>query len=188
MSPPLDHLAALLDYPEPDVLAQAERARGALAEWPAAAAELEAFAAHVAGCDPREVEELYTRTFDIMATCCLDVGYQLFGETYKRGLFLVKMRDACRRHGVDARTELPDHLPVVLRLLARLAPEDEPEELVREVLLPAVGKMLLPFHDAPNPYAGLLRAVDAVLRAVWPPATRVVPLLPVVYEGGDSRA
>jgi nitrate reductase delta subunit len=184
-----ERLAPLFEYPEPDLVGLAEEIRASLAPVHASAAgEVERFAAHVAGCDPREVEELYTRTFDVLAACCLDVGYQLFGETYKRGLFLVRMQEALRRYGVAPGAELPDHLPVVLRLLARLEEKDDPESLAREVLLPAVAKMLLSFGDGANPYAGLLRALSSLLRAAYAPDARVAFSLPVLCDGGAPHA
>jgi nitrate reductase delta subunit len=188
---PYDLVARLLEYPDGVTPQVALRAEGDLARRsPEAAAELEAFRTGVAGLDPREVEELYTRTFDILAPCCLDVGYQLFGETYKRGSFLVKMRGAARRYGVEPGSELPDHLPVVLRILARVDAGDDPSELAVEVLLPAVEKMLRSLAAGENPYAAVLRAVRALLCADFgvAPARIVERSLPVLEEpalGGD---
>ena len=87
------------------------------------------FAEYVAGRDLRELEELYTSTFDIQGNVCLDVGYQLFGETYKRGQFIVKLRVALREAGVSEAGELPDHLPSVLRFLAKREEEEEKENM-----------------------------------------------------------
>jgi nitrate reductase delta subunit len=187
---PYDLLAELLEYPGPDVFARAVSARAALAaRSPEAAAAIEAFASDIAPLDPAEVEELFTRTFDILAPCCLDVGYQLFGETYKRGLFLVKLRQETRSHGIETGPELPDHLPVVLRLLARLEPTDDPRGLAVEAILPALGKMRATFGDGTNPYAALLAAVDAVLRADFSiaeePRVRSPSVhLPILSDGG----
>ncbi|MBI3071389.1 MAG: molecular chaperone TorD family protein [Deltaproteobacteria bacterium] len=98
---------------------------GVLALNPDAECGFPEFAEFVAGRDLRELEELYTSTFDIQGNVCLDVGYQLFGETYKRGQFIVKLRVALREAGVSEAGELPDHLPSVLRFLARRDEEEE---------------------------------------------------------------
>lgn len=187
---PYELLAALLEYPGPDLLAAAASARTALAaRSPEAAAALESFACGIAPLDPGEVEELYTRTFDLLAPCCLDVGYQLFGETYQRGSFLVKLREATRRHGIETGSELPDHLPVMLRLLARLDRAGDPRGLAEEAILPALGRMRAALGDGANPYAALLAAIDTSLRADFSiaeePRGRVLPMrLPVVQDGG----
>ena len=39
-----------------------------------------------------DLQELYTRTFDLNPVCALEVGYHLFGENYKRGEFLANLR------------------------------------------------------------------------------------------------
>jgi nitrate reductase molybdenum cofactor assembly chaperone NarJ/NarW len=146
-----DALAELLDYPQPDLADAAERAG------------LSDFAAWAAGVDARELEEVYTRTFDLSAPCCLELGWHLFGETYKRGEFLVRMTVAARAHGVVPGTELADHLAVVLRLLGRLGPDEDARGLVEEAVLPAIEKMIAAVAD--NPYRGLLAAVETRLRA-----------------------
>jgi nitrate reductase delta subunit len=151
-----DLYAELLDYPQPDLARTAERAGlRELAEW-------------AAGLDSREVEEVYTRTFDLHAPCCLEVGWHLFGETYRRGGFLVKLTVACREHGVAPGTELADHLSVLLRLVSRLGDDEDPRGLVEEAILPAIDKMIAALDGAgagaANPYRALLAAVDARLR------------------------
>jgi nitrate reductase delta subunit len=148
-----DLLAELLEYPGVGVLAVAERCRTLFAtRCPEASAEVESFEAYVAGVEEHELEELYARTFDFNPPAALDLGYQLFGESYKRGIFLVKMQREVNEHGVDRRSELPDHLPVVLRLIARLREEEDPRSLVDEVVLPTTLKVLSTFADKSNPY------------------------------------
>ncbi len=145
--------AELLDYPQPDLARTAERAG------------LDDFAAWAAGVDPRELEEVYTRTFDLSAPCCLELGWHLFGETYKRGEFLVRMTVAGRAHGVSPGTELPDHLSVVLRLLARLGEDEDPRGLVEEAILPALEKMIASVTGTgENPYRALLASLETRLR------------------------
>ena len=39
-----------------------------------------------------ELQEYYINTFDVNATCYLDIGYVLFGEESKRGQFLLNMK------------------------------------------------------------------------------------------------
>jgi nitrate reductase molybdenum cofactor assembly chaperone len=156
-----DDLAALLSYPTEDVVAIERRATAMAEALPAVEAELTGFAAHAASSDPRDLEELYTRTFDLQAVCSLDVGYHLFGETYKRGPFLVKMQAALRSHGIDPGCELPDHLPSLLRLVARLDESEDPRGLAEEALLPAIDAMLEALGE--SPYAALLRAAARLL-------------------------
>ncbi|MHB8872915.1 MAG: nitrate reductase molybdenum cofactor assembly chaperone [Myxococcaceae bacterium] len=158
-------LAELLEYPGPGLTTLAERCRAAVApSCEAAASSIEAFGLFAASADERELEELYARSFDFSPAHSLDLGYQLFGESYKRGIFLVKVQASVRAHRVDSGTELADHLPVVLRLLEKLE-RGEAYSLADEAVLPALAKILGAFQDPTNPYRMLLEAAKALLCA-----------------------
>jgi len=144
-----ERLAALFEYPEPDYPLVVRALRDFLdARYPAAANELEAFARALPGGGKAfseeqldEVQEIFTRSFDVQSITTLGVGYVMFGDDYKRGEVLVNLNREHREAGVDCGTELPDHLPNVLRLVARW---DDPEiraEFVEEILHPALLRM-----------------------------------------------
>jgi nitrate reductase delta subunit len=165
--PACDRLADILAYPRASIAADAAAAASAVREWSEeAASHLEDLQARAARMSQSDWEELYTRTFDLHAPCCLEVGWQIFGDTYKRGSFLVRLRLAAREHGVSEDGELPDHLATVLRLLARLPEAEDPRGLVEEAVLPAVEKMRASLgEDGSNPYRAVLDAVAASLAA-----------------------
>lgn len=109
---------------------------------PAAADELREFTAFASQATLIELEELYTRSFDVQAVTTLDLGYVLFGDDYKRGELLVNLS---REHGeadVDCGTELPDHLPNVLRLLDAMQKTEIRAELVKKIVGPALRKII----------------------------------------------
>ncbi len=170
----LEVLAKLLEYPTAHSTALETRLS------PGAQTALAPFLEWASSVKPWQAEELYARTFDIQATACLETGWHLFGETYKRGMFLVRMTEATRAFGVACGTELPDHLGVVLRLLARLPADAEPRELVSEVLLPALARMRAAFgKDARNPYLAVLDATATQLHTDFPNVTFEPAHLPV---------
>jgi nitrate reductase assembly molybdenum cofactor insertion protein NarJ len=137
-----ERLADLFDYPDVDYPARSERARAALrGSYPEAAARLEAFAAALPQTTA-ELQEIFTRTFDVQAVTTLSVGYLLFGDDYKRGELLSHLRREQNAASVDTGVELPDHLPNVLRLIARWTDRELAAELVDEVVRPAVRRML----------------------------------------------
>lgn len=156
-------LGALLAYPDAGLAGRAEAALAA--ELPPGAREaLAAFADHAKAADPRDLEELYTRTFDMNPACSLEVGWHLHGEQYERGAFLVRMRELLRRLELPEDHELPDHLSHALRVLGRLEGE-EGRRFAAESLVPAVAKMREGLTGQDNPYRRLLEAVDAVVQA-----------------------
>jgi len=128
-----DLLARLLDYPEEGGYAvDVAHCIDALEDgYPEAAAMLCPLQEHVAGMSDEEVQELYTRTFDINAVCTLEVGWHIYGEDYARGAFLVKMRQELRDRELPESGELPDHLTHVLILLGRLEGEQADELAAR---------------------------------------------------------
>lgn len=130
----------LLRYPHDGQLAAAETAVAKFAGQPGVAELLRAYAAFLERHTRRELEEKYTRTFEINPAVALEVGYHLFGLAYQRGAFLVRAKQAAEELGVNTGSELADHLPVMLEIAAAL---DEPTglSLVQEAIFPAVRHM-----------------------------------------------
>lgn len=93
-----------------------------------------------------EVEELFNKTFHIQAICYLDLGYVLFAEDYKRGEFLVKMKNEQRLVNNDCGEELADNLPNVLSLLPLMEDKDLVDELSVKIIIPSLEKMLDEFE------------------------------------------
>ena len=88
-----------------------------------------------------ELEEHYIKTFDVQATCHLDIGYIIFGDDSKRGRFLYHMKEEQEKIGNDCGSDLADFLPNVLTLLSKTENKDFREELSVSILLPALLKM-----------------------------------------------
>jgi len=157
--------AGLLEYPTADLGRQARECLDWLSSAGSpAAAPLQSFCGYVQETSQARMEELYTRTFDLQAVCSPYVGYQLFGDSYKRGFFMARLNEGYRERGFSAGTELPDHVVVVLRFLA-LATEDEfSRALLDEGLVPALAKMLQPLGSpSDNPYSEVLGALSLAL-------------------------
>ena len=164
--PDLYHaFAALLTYPDEDYpqhvqaglrLATGE-SRQLLAQFTQAVQSLETW----------QLQELFTRTFDMNPLCSLELGWHLFGENYERGLLLVRMREELRRLGIQESRELPDHLTHVLELLARMdhAPA---ADFTAACVLPALKKMRAALRGKDNPFESVLVAVQLFLHSQCP--------------------
>jgi nitrate reductase assembly molybdenum cofactor insertion protein NarJ len=143
-------LAALFEYPEPDYPARVQRVRAFLEDrYPDAATALSFFAGALPGEGEafsgealEEVQEIFTRSFDVQSITTLSVGYLVFGDDYKRGELLVNLSREHDEAKVDCGSELPDHLPNVLRLLARWQDRETMVEFVEEILCPALELMV----------------------------------------------
>ncbi len=179
-----EQFAKLFEYPGEDYHANAEKCLTALlGERSEAATSLEEFCAPIRTLNTDDLRELFTRTFDLNPMCTLEVGWQLYGEDYKRCEFLVKMREQLREYDLRESGELPDHLTHALALLAHLEP-DEAAEFAGSYLLPALDKMRTSWREDRNAFAALLESVFSRLRGEYPydPARMPVrkPELPIL--------
>ncbi|NOX90090.1 MAG: hypothetical protein GXO77_13810 [Calditrichaeota bacterium] len=100
-----------------------------------------------------EIEELFTYTFDMNPSTCLEIGWHLYGEDYQRGEFLVNMRRSLRDYRIKESVELPDHLSHCLFLLSELEKE-EASEFVNSYLIKPLRKISREL-DEKNPYKNL---------------------------------
>lgn len=116
------HMAAsvLLDYPRPERFAQYATVRDETAGLPGDVRErFAAFCALAEHWGEQELARHYVDTFDMKRKCSMYLSYFLTGDTRKRGMALVRFKEAYRADGfaID-RDELPDFLPVVLEFSA----------------------------------------------------------------------
>jgi nitrate reductase assembly molybdenum cofactor insertion protein NarJ len=112
------------------------------------------------------VEELYTSTFELQSNCCLYAGHYIFGEDFRRSLLMVKLKEYFREIGFSAGKELPDHLCILLRFLARAGDSREAHDVLIECLVPAAGAILNQLPKS-NPYHPVLESLLLVLKARW---------------------
>ncbi|MEE9271055.1 MAG: nitrate reductase molybdenum cofactor assembly chaperone [Candidatus Krumholzibacteria bacterium] len=136
-------IADLFSYPDAGFAARVGGVQAFLEETcPDAAEELREFSEFAAQASLVELHELYTRSFDVQAITTLDLGYVMFGDDYKRGQVLVNLSKEQREAGVDCGSELPDHLPNVLRLLDAMQDHALREELVQKIVAPALRRII----------------------------------------------
>ena len=165
----LEALAALFTYPRTDYTSAVENA---VACSGSAAPVLLGFAGKIRRMPLSGLQELYTTTFDLSPICALDLGWHLFGEDYKRGLFLARMRRELLLHGIPETRELPDHLSHALLLLARMGPA-QGEEFASVIVGPAVERMLK-CMPSDNLFICLLQAAQELINLHFPAACEPV--------------
>ncbi len=159
-------LAEILEYPTDSIYECFDECISLLRGWDGEAAKLlKEFESTLARVSLPKVQEIYTCTFDLQPACYPYVGYHLFGEDYRRGLFMAGLKREYEARGFSVGRELPDHLAVMLRFLAGPCGDYENSELILECLIPALEKMLAGgFKEGDNPYRGILRALLLMLQ------------------------
>jgi nitrate reductase delta subunit len=109
-------VSLLVDYPSLTLLERRDLLGECAASLPAEAGRpLSRFLAFLDGHTVGDLQEQYVETFDHTRRCCLYLTYFAHGDTRRRGLALVQVKQAYRRAGFEVDgPELPDHLAVVL--------------------------------------------------------------------------
>jgi len=149
--------ARVLSYPDREYLQAVEECVAALESYPVAADEFARFASFVRGKRTAMLEEQFIATFDMNNKRPLEIGWHLYGQEYKRGQFLVKMRQLLRENKVEESSELPDHLSHCLRLLPAMDAEDV-QSFVQKYGLPGLRGILKGF-DSENAYRHVIQSL-----------------------------
>lgn len=158
-------LSEITDYPQPGLEVKVRNCAELLEiSHPKAAAEMRRFLEFVEKEPHSRLEEIYTSTFDINPICPPYIGHHLFGETHKRGEFMVKLKKDFGVYNFSPEGELPDHLSVLLGFLAVLEDEYSAQSLIRECMVPALEKMEASGKRDGSTYHSVIRAVFLVLQ------------------------
>ncbi len=157
----LQDLAYIFSYPQHEYRKRVERVMAACGDETDLARIWRPFAEYVQEQKFTGIEEAFTRTFDLRPSTCLEIGWHLYGEDYKRGQFLVKMRQTLAEYHIPESVELPDHLSHCLLLLAEL-PEAEADLFLQDYLKPALSKILTGF-EPDNPFRYAIQFLDEIL-------------------------
>lgn len=168
--PPADRAALfglisqLLTYPDADLLAartEIASAASEIADAPARAL-VERFLAWFTATPATEIQQHYVHTFDLRRRSSLNLTYYLHGDTRKRGIALLALKQRYRAKGLrQRRGELPDLLPVILEFAAVAGP-GEGEAPLRQHRR-GIGLLHSALDEAGTPYRHLLGAVSRAL-------------------------
>jgi nitrate reductase molybdenum cofactor assembly chaperone NarJ/NarW len=155
----------LLSYPDEQFaqrLALAGRVACALPD--SVARPMLRFTAHAEQTAPADLAAAYVATFDHRKRCCLYLTYYAHGDTRKRGIGLLRLKQTYTAAGWSlGDDELPDHLAVVLEFAAT-----DPATGVRLLSEHRAGLELLrlALNDEGSPWAHVLDSVSATLPAL----------------------
>ena len=174
----IDDLAGLFMYPGKFDIHRAvlEILKTVPETLPECRSELLKFRALIDAMSGERLEEIYIGAFDVASETCPYIGYQVFGDNFKRGEFLVGLKTMFRKSGFADESDLPDHIAVLLKFIAAIG-ETTPEvpELVSYAIHPAVEKIIRSMEQNPgdNPYIHLWRTVRLIMTDVSEPARQV---------------
>ena len=153
----------LLTYPHEDTLGRLPALRELTDSVPEPArsgllATLEA----LEGREAVSIQEDYVDTFDTRRRGCLHLTYFSHGDTRRRGMALLRIKQDFRAAGLEiAADELPDHLPVVLEFAA--GHDAERGAKILRANRPGVELLRLHLAEIASPWHGSLVALCATL-------------------------
>ena len=158
-----ESVSLLLDYPAQGLLARVDLIRSASLGLPTAVGErIRTFLVHLESTPLPELQADYVETFDSRRRCNLFLTYFAHGDTRKRGMALLRFKQAYLRSGFELDdSELPDHLCVVLEFAATID-----RDLGRDLMLDhraGLELLRLSLQDMGSPWAGLVDAVTSTL-------------------------
>lgn len=160
-------VSLLLTYPDDELLGAAVELRAAAAQVAdeTVRGQLGEFLDWLLAATPIEAQRHYVQTFDLRRRSGLYLTYYLHGDTRKRGMALLVLKQRYRAHGLRlASGELPDLLPVVLEFAATVGPGDGEAPLRQH--RKGVELLRSALAESGSPYRLLLDAVCAVLPAL----------------------
>jgi len=153
----------LLTYPDDLLIGRIGLLRRvASAVGSAVGTPLHRFLGHVAGTAPSDLAAEYVATFDHRRRCCLFLTYYAYGDTRKRGLALLRLKQLYASSGLRlVDDELPDHLAVMLEFAATGDPEAGRALLVAHRA--GLELLRLSLHETGSAWADVLDSVSATL-------------------------
>ena len=163
-----DHVLAwqaqslLLGYPDSELTGRVDllrRVADTLDE--PVGAPLGEFLDHLAQTPATDLAADYVATFDNRKRCCPYLTYYAHGDTRKRGMALLRLKQAYTAVGLRlVDDELPDHLAVMLEFAA--AKPDTGRTLLIEHRA-GLELLRLALHESHSPWANILDSVSATL-------------------------
>ncbi|MDB1086769.1 nitrate reductase molybdenum cofactor assembly chaperone [Streptomyces sp. ACA25] len=153
----------LLAYPDDQLLRHTALARRTAAALPPPAGHpLDRFLDHVERTPLTELAADYVATFDHRKRCCPFLTYYAHGDTRKRGVALLRLKQAYAAAGMRLTDdELPDHLAVVLEFAA--AGDPAAGAALLQEHRAGVELLRLALTDLGSPWAHVLESVCATL-------------------------
>ena len=156
----------LLDYPSEELLDHVALVRSASRELPDRLGDpLRGFADHVERTPLADLQAEYVETFDTRRRCNLFLTYFAHGDTRKRGMALLRFKQAYLASGFEVTDEeLPDHLCVVLEFAAT-----GDQTTGRQLMLDhraGLELLRMSLRDLGSPWAGVVEAVTGTLPAL----------------------
>jgi nitrate reductase molybdenum cofactor assembly chaperone NarJ/NarW len=158
-------LSYFLEFPDENLFGSLEALQEAVTALPPGRTQ-EVFAdflTYLRGQSLIQLQEEYSRHFDLNPTTCLNLTYHCCGDGKDRGAALAHLVQVYRQAGYETVAgELPDYLPLVLEFLC-ICPGDTQAGMIREYQS-QIEALTDRLKQAGAPYAPLLSVLAETFR------------------------
>jgi nitrate reductase delta subunit len=122
---------------------------------------LEQFVRFLEGSHLWTVQEEYVNTFDLFPLCPPYISHHIYGESYRKGEYMVRLIEIYREYGFEVpetlKSELPDHISVITQFLGFLELNDRRDYIeFIEFIITGLKKMADAVRDKDTPYRPLI--------------------------------
>jgi nitrate reductase molybdenum cofactor assembly chaperone NarJ/NarW len=162
-------ISLLLQYPDKGFIHSLPLMETSLEGLPTSFArdKLAQFISYLRATPLLRLQEIYTGTFDLDPSTCMNLSYHLLGDSEKRGNVMACLQQIYHDAGYETITgELPDYLPLMMEFLSE-CPESVGAGMVWSYL-EAIEKPAGLLKDSGNPYSILLDIVADIVRSQCP--------------------
>lgn len=159
----LEQLADSLRYPTEQTAERARQAGASLETLDPPTADALSRLAGAVEADVHRMQERYTMLFDLNPVCNMYISHHIFGDDYRRGAALASLRAEFKKLELSEEGDLPDSLPNLLCLLARMPHGEDRQLLLELLLLPGCQRIAKRVSDNDGPYVEILRNMPRLL-------------------------
>ncbi|MCB1060155.1 MAG: hypothetical protein KDB65_07980 [Calditrichaeota bacterium] len=157
-----EHLAILLSHPQVNYLELAQALADSV-DSKHATRHIRAFLKEIESFSITDIQELYSKTFDLNPVASPALSVHLFGvESFKRSHLMVGLLDMYRETSYVSTGESADHMSTVIGFLPCASVVDR-KELSTYVVLPGLMKMAEFLASKNSPFAHLLKAACEIV-------------------------
>jgi len=157
-----EQLAVLLSHPQVNYLELAQ-VLAETVESKHATRHIRSFLKEVEWLTITDLQELYSKTFDLNPVTSPALSVHLFGvESFKRSHLMVGLLDMYHKTGYVSTGESADHMSTVIGFLPCATRADR-KEIAKHVIIPGLMKMADFLASKNNPFSHLLRAACEIV-------------------------
>ncbi len=158
-------ISGILRYPDEELISSLDNLKRALEDLPVSGAKSACldFLKYLEQTSLLRLQEVFTETFDLDPSTCLNLTYHRWGGGEERAEALIRLKRHYDEAGLEMATEeLPDYLPLILEFMAANLNGDS--TWIQKEFEVSVRYLSRRLQDKQSSFAGLFTVVEEIFR------------------------